>query len=136
MFGGTQNIFTLKSGSEDQEKKMSTSHNLRKKGSCSQIPRWKPPKGLYREILGFIFAFTPVFCPGTKVYSRLEGKNGIFAGKNSIFGGKNSILGGTEPKCTPEAPRLLLSFGAQSLVGGEHGPEMSAVASDLPLCQQ
>ena len=73
-----------------------------------------PKKGLRREILGFFFAFTPVFRPGTKVYSRLENTNSILGGQKQYFWGAQG------PKCTPEAPILLLSFAAQFSLGGAH----------------
>ena len=122
IFGGVQINFTLIFGREDQKKifilavYLFSEHKPRSGGtfiawqgaaesdgadlaSCPQIQgRRKRKKRLQREILGLVFAYTHVFRPGRKLYLR---------------------LGGAEvPKCTPVAPALLLSFGAQSSLGG------------------
>ena len=66
-------------------------------------------------------------------------RNSKFCGAQIVF------LGAQAPKCTPVAPGLLLSFGAQSLLrghnsrlggtnsdlGGGHNPEMPPVAQGL-----
>ena len=58
------------------------------------------------EISSFILAFTRVYCPERRFYSCLGGHQQYFGGAQFL-------------KCTPVAPSLLLSFGAQSSLG-EH----------------
>ena len=63
-------------------------------------------KDLRLEILRLVLAFTCVFRPGTKLQSCLR------RNKQYFLGGKAQAL-----NCTPVAPVLLLSFGAQSSLG-------------------
>ena len=64
-----------------------------------------PKKGLRYQILGSVLALPGVFRPETKFYHG--------GGHEQYFGG--SLV----PKCTPVAPGLLLSFGAQSSLRGD-----------------
>ena len=74
---------------------------------CPKFTDEDQKKGLQRKILGSVFAFTRVFCPGTKFYSCLRGAQAVFWGAQA-------------PKFTPVAPGQLLSFGAQPSLGGGH----------------
>ena len=74
-------------------------------------------KGLRREILGSVLTFTRFFFRSGKYFYSRWGAQAVFWGAHAL-------------KCTSEAPGLLLSFGAQSSLGGQkqyfggHGPKM------------
>ena len=65
-------------------------------------------------MLDLVLAFTHVFCPGTRLYSR---------------------LGGTGPKCTPAASGLFFSFGAQFSFWGDTSSDLGgARPRNAPKC--
>ena len=89
-----------------------------------------------KAILGFVLAFTSVFCPGTILYSRLRG------------GDTSSICGGHRPRNALQWHRACyfllehnLRMGAKSVIAG-NGPEMPPVTlglkhslvTQLPVC--
>ena len=87
-------------------------------------------KGLRRDILGLILAYTRVFCPETKHYSRLGGhrpQNALQWHRVCYFlSGRDPRLGGT-----------ILAWGHTSRLGGTsddlggYGPEKPPVAPGL-----
>ena len=82
-------------------------------------------KGLRREILGFVLAFTCVYRSGTSSVLTL----GVDA--QTVFWGAQA------PKCTPVAPGLQLVWGTQSSLGGRisrWGGTSSDLGEQAPKC--
>ena len=75
-------------------------------------------KRFRHEIFGFVLGFTRVFCPGTRLHSRLERHQLYFEGSQA-------------PKRTPVAPGLLLFLGAQSSLWGAYFSLGGAQADEI-----
>ena len=103
---------------KDQEKKVSVAKSVNKRFlpmNSGVMTKKRRNKALYRDIQNANHKFWGEDLNKKKGLCR---KKKRFLHTTSNFGVKTSIMGVQSPKCSPVSPRLLLSFGAQSLRGG------------------